>query len=830
LEEITTAPPRSREPALTAAALLAVGIVIDRYAGVLISQWLIGGLAIGAVAIGAQFFASRRRVAATLVAMLLVTVGGARHHQFWSLRESQSIHALAHEPGPVRVIGRVASPIAMRNNNRPGVPTWMRLDHSVFQLECESLVGPQESVIPVSGLVRVDVAGHVLHTKPGERVEIYGQLAVPNPPRNPDDFDYPEYLRMLGIDRLIRTDHPDCVRVLSQPTGPWSWPGRLSNRIREDCDWLIFDHLPADIRPVALSLLIGDRSDLKDDTETAFIRSGTMHILAISGLHIGVLAGFVWMVCRALRMRTLTASIWVIAVILGYAAITDSRPPVMRAVLLGGVLVLGRATGRQTGAMQSLAFSALVLLLYRPSDLFDVGAQLSFIAVAVIIVVSPWIAERTGESFTDQVLAGERSWLSRMLSTLGRWLLSGYLLTAIVWLVTVPITMRSFHLVAPAGLLVNALITPFSTLVLIAGYLFLGTGLLVPALAKWAAIPFSWSLSIFVKMVDWSAQLPGGYGETPAPALGWMIGFYLLLLALVMVRTARLRQWIWRGTAIWTLGWLAVTAWPETEPPGLRCTFLDVGHGEAILVECPNGGTLLYDCGSLGDGRRAARAVQSLLRQRHAGRIDAFVISHADSDHYNGGIDLVTQTPVGTTMLSSHCLQYDQEGLMELFEELAARGAALKLIQRGDQLRIDPEVQIEVLHPTPLNDDKHDNANSIVLRITYRGRILLLTGDVEKDGADELLHTPTPRIDVLMAPHHGGKTANTAEIAAWASPQHVIASSQGDVTPSLKKIYPEAQSVLATGASGAIRIEVSAEGQLTLNEFVPARAASESRK
>lgn len=821
MEEITTSPPRSREPALTATALLAVGIVIDRYAAVSMNQWLIWGLAMGAAAIVAQLCAFRERLASILVAILLITVGGARHHQFWSLRESQSIHALVREPGPVRLIGRVASPIAMRNNNRPGVPTWMRLDHSVFQLECEALVGPDESAIPVSGLVRVDVAGHVLHTDQGERVEIYGQLSIPDPPRNPGDFDYPEYLRLQGIDRLLRTDHPDCVRVLSQPTGLLSWPGRFRNAVREECDWLIFDHLPRQIRPVALSLLIGDRSDLRDDTETAFIRSGTMHILAISGLHIGVLAGFVWFLCRALQLRTLTASFWVMATILGYAAIAESRPPVMRAVLLGGILVLGRATGRQTGGIQSLAFSALVLLLYRPADLFDIGAQLSFVAVAVIILVSPWIAERTRESFTDRVLAGERSWVMSVLSALGRWLLAGYLLTAAVWLVTVPITMRSFHLVAPAGLVVNALITPFSTLVLIAGYLFLGTGLLIPALAKWVAIPFSWSLSVFVKMVEWSAQLPGGYGETPAPALGWVMGFYLLLLTLMIVQRPSIRRWIWRGAAIWTLGWVVVSAWPKSEEPVLRCTFLDVGHGEAILVECPNGRSLLYDCGSMGDGRRAARAVQSLLRQRRAGHIDAFVISHADSDHYNGGIDLISQTPIGTALLSQHCLDFEQEGLAELFDELSKHKASLKLIQTGDRLQLDPDVQIEVLHPTPTIVDKHDNANSIVLRITYRGKTLLLTGDVERDGATELRSTPTVPVDVLMAPHHGGKTANTAEIAEWARPRHVIASSGGDVSVTLEKAYPQAQSVLCTGKSGAIRVEVTSHGQITIQPFVP---------
>ncbi len=802
---------KPREPALTAALLFAAGIVCDRFGRWEISTWLV----LGGFLMGAAFFALRKsqtRTAAVLVALALLAAGGARHHLFWSVREASSIATFPTDLQPVRLEAIVASPISLRNNNRPGVPTWMRVDHSIFLAESQSLLNHAGTKLSATGLVRVDVAGHLLDYQPGDRVQILGQLRSPEPPGNPGDFDYPEFLRSRGIDRIVRCDSPDTIQLIDRPTGIQASWSRLREAVRVECDKLIFDHLPAQLQPVAASLLIGDRSDLKEETEAAFIRSGTMHILAISGLHIGVLAGFVMLLCRAVGLRKLTTWLLVLGLVYGYAAIAESRPPVMRAVVLCTMVVISQLLGRKSDGLQALGLSALVLLLINPADLFDVGAQLSFLAVAVIFTLSDWIAERTYVSFQDRLLAGERPLFVRICTAGGRWLLGAYVMSTMIWLITIPITMRTFHLVSPAGLVVNALLTPVSTLVLCAGYLFLGVGLLCPALAGWAVIPFRDGLSWFLKAVEWSSRLPGAAGDSPMPSTIWMGGFYALLIAGLLVRSSGVKRWVWRGTFLWTLGWLALAAWPHSLEPGLTCTFLDVGHGEAIVVTCPNGRTLLYDIGSLGDGRRAARSVQALLRERGIGHIDALVLSHADADHYNGGIDLVANTPIGTTLFSQHCLNFEQEGLPELFTELTRHGTHLKMIQAGDELLLDPEVRIKVLHPSPQIRDRQDNSNSVVLQIDYAGKSILLTGDLEEGGAAALMKHRIAPIDLFLAPHHGGKSANTPALAKWAAPRHVFVSSGRDITPALARIYPQAEAIHCTAVDGAIQARISPGG------------------
>lgn len=792
------------------------------------STWLVlGGLLLGAAVLTLK--KQQHRVAAVLVALILFAAGGARHHLFWSVREASSIAAFPPDLQPVRLEATVASPISLRNNNRPGVPTWMRVDHSIFLAESESLIRHDGTKLPATGLVRVDITGHLLDLMPGDKIEILGQLHAPEPPGNPGDFDYPEFLRSRGIDRIVRCDSPDTIRFTERPTGLLARWDRLREGVRVECDNLIFDHMSPKLQPVAASLLIGDRSDLKEETQTAFVRSGTMHILAISGLHIGVLAGFVMLLCRAAGLRSLTKWLLVLGLVYGYAAVAESRPPVMRAVVLCTLVVISQLLGRKSDGLQALGLSALILLLINPADLFDVGAQLSFLAVAVIFVLSDWIAERTYISHQDRLLAGERPLIVRACTTGGRWLLAAYALSTMIWLITIPITMRTFHLVSPAGLVVNALLTPLSTLVLCAGYLFLGIGLLSPALAKWAVLPFEKGLDWFLSAVEWSSQLPGAAGDSPMPSAFWMCGFYLLLVAGLLARSTQAKRWIWRGTFIWTLGWLAMAAWPHPQEPGLTCTFLDVGHGEAIVVTCPNGRTLLYDIGSLGDGRRAARSVQALLRERGVGRIDALVLSHADADHYNGGIDLVASTPIGTTLFSQHCLNFEQEGLPELFTDLASHGTHLKMIQAGDELLLDPEVRITVLHPSPQIRDRQDNSNSVVLQINYAGKSILLTGDLEEGGAASLMKHQLVPVDLFLAPHHGGKSANTPALAKWANPRHVFVSSGRDITPALARIYQRAEAVHCTATDGAIQAHIPPNGSIRIDTHRAGRKSEDSR-
>lgn len=323
-----------------------------------------------------------------------------------------------------------------------------------------------------------------------------------------------------------------------------------------------------------------------------------------------------------------------------------------------------------------------------------------------------------------------------------------------------------------------------------------------------------------MQAVSAAAALPLGHFHVPAPPAWWVAGCYGLLAAAAgLAPNGAWRKWAWRGLGMWMAAGLAWGLRPA-ERDGLTCTFLSVGHGGAIALELPNGVTLLYDTGTIGAPTRARRTAASALWDAGVSRVDAVIVSHADMDHFNGVSGLLQAMPVGEVLLAQSALDFSQSGIAAMCDDAAAAGVPLRLLHAGDSLQADPEVRIDVLHPPAGYGDALDNANSIVMRIEYAGRTILLLGDLEESGLERLLDSDTRPIDVIQSPHHGSRAANPPELAAWARPAFAVIST-GDVgkADELQPVYGEECRVLSTAESGAVRVRISRDGVLAVDEF-----------
>jgi competence protein ComEC len=808
--------PRRHEPAVPLAFAVAGGVLVDRGWDVPLVAW--GWLAV--VLLIAAFGLRRTRWGAALAVLgVWACVGGVRHHGDWSLRRSDNVLAFATvEATPARLTGRVVSGIVIDEAEHDhATPLWMQVDRSRCVLECAG-IGPETAEASCSGRVRVEVSGHLLGPRVGDRLEIFGALQRPGPPVNPGGFDYAEFLRAQQVDAVLRVEHPDHVRVIGSAPTIVDRLRNLRDSLRRECEELLRTHLAPQSVPLAASLLLGDRTGLEHATETAFAESGTMHLLAISGLNVALLAGFLHLACRLLKTPGATTMVVLLIGVLGYAALTDQRPPVLRAALLAMIVLAGTPLGRSASGYHRLALCAVVLLLYRPSDLFDAGAQLSFLAVLAIV----WSSRLVGiaDAVPGDFVEERPAWQSG-LTMLGGWLWRSYVVTGSIWLFTLPLTAYHFHLIAPVGLLINVVLIPLVAVMLAAGYLMLLIGLALPAAAIIPALLFEPLLRVMLWLIEGSASLSLGHVATPAPPLWWMVGFYLLLAAACGLLPLEINSRIvWRGTAVWTALGLAVGLFPS-RPDGVRCTFLSVGHGCAVLLELPDGRRLLYDAGSFADGRRAQRTIQSALWESGGRGIDAIIVSHADVDHFNGAAGLVRSLPVGTVLFPGPFLDFRQEAVPDVCETAAEQGVPLRLLQAGDTLVCGDDVSVEVLHPAGGFRDEDDNANSAVLRIKYAGRSILLTGDLEGDGLGELLALPSQPVDVLMSPHHGSLAANPAALGEWGSPRYVVVST-GDRGREqvLAGCYPAGSRVLSTADRGAVTITIDPDGKLRIETYV----------
>lgn len=817
--------PQPRIPAATLAIGFALGIWLDSWLRLPTIGWT--GMTTLVLAIWMiAWQCKRNRLAAGLMLLACLAAGGLRHHIFWSVRAENDISRFAVEDHrPVRLTGRITSqPVILpriENEFPSAIPSY---DRTLCTLSCDALISANRR-IPVTGQIRLEVTGHLLHINHGDEVDVAGILSAPQAADNPGGFDFQSYLRRQDIVAIVRTDYPDSVRLL-RAHSRWLSPLRYFDGLRRECEQILHARLSPRNAPIGIALLLGNRTEVDELTRSAFAESGTMHFLALSGLHVGILALLLWSVCRLLHLSGLATSCTVIGCLIGYALLSEARPPVVRATVMTAIFLAGRPWQRRAPLENSLAIAALLLLLWNPSQLFDIGPQLSFLAVIAIAACArfrPFAPDDEPPNATDPTrLPSERmQQLHRLFGPLLRGVGRSYLVVAAIWLFTLPLIAARFHLVSPVGFLINVILMPLVIFVLWSGYLLLFCGLLLPPLASVFAVGFDIGLSLFLHLVDWAADVRCGHVYVPGPGNWWLGAFYALLFTAAFARQWQfVRKWSVVALLIWISVGLGSALW-QPRDGNLRCTFLSVGHGCAVLLEMPGGRTLLYDAGQLHNARRAERVVENALWERGIGRLDAVVLSHADVDHFNAIPDITNKLPTGAVFFSPTFLDFDQSSVVALCDALAAQGLTPRLIGADDTLTIDDQVRVRVLHPAANSQISTDNANSIVLAIEYRGRRILLTGDLEGEGLNALLDRPKTKFDVVLAPHHGSLGSNTAGLAEWCSPDWVIISGgRRNSAKLLEEIYGPKAQILSTWTSGAVTVVVDDGGDIDVQPFL----------
>jgi competence protein ComEC len=563
---------------------------------------------------------------------------------------------------------------------------------------------------------------------------------------------------------------------------------------------------------------------MDEEIRDAFTQSGMLHVLAISGMHVAILAVLLVAVARAFGLSHRMTSLWVIVATVAYTLLTDCRPPVMRATTLVCLFCLAKLFYRRPAYFNAMAIAVVALLLWNPSDLFDVGAQLSFLAVLGVLwgarLMRPIAAAPTVYDLLGN--ATQAGWMRESGGRVWGVVKEGYLISLAVFFFSAPLIAARFHLVSPIGVVINVVLAPLSTLVLWCGYVHLAVGLLLPWISAAPAWFFDLGLRALLVLVEASARIRMSHAYVPGPPDWWLAGYYGILFAAAFVPPlcrAGCRKWsILTGWAV--AGLACGLYWPA--PNGLRCTFLSVGHGGAILIETPSGRTLLYDAGALNDSRIAQRAVQEVLWNHGYGKIDSILASHADIDHFNAIAGLIQTLPVGSLLVSQQFLDFRQPAVVSVCDAAAERDVPIQLIHDGDRLSLDARVAITVLHPPPGRPHADDNANSAVVLIEFAGRRILLTGDLDGSGQAALLSQPPHDVDVLLAPHHGSAKANPPALAQWAHPEHVVVSAGPRLDlQRLAAVYGPDAEVLSTYRAGAITFEITPEGNLHRSTIRP---------
>ncbi len=669
----------------------------------------------------------------------------------------------------------------------------------------------------------------------GQLVQVLGTLERPGPAMNPGQFDWAGYYREQRILASVRVAQAGNIRIISSPSSdgllgaPISWLREQSRRLlaRGFTSDHMLDHA------LLRALVLGDSDPELRDVQEQFRRTGTSHHLAISGMHVAVLGGVVFGICRLFRMTPRKASWLALILVMVYGAVALPSPPVVRSILLCVAFALGILTRNSLDHLQLLALTIIAMLVYHPLDLYNAGFQLSFGTVLGMIIFTPFVLGLIQKRDLDEqiAMAMQRPTKFSILRMKARHLFDTTIAAGLVaWLVSMPLIALHFEQLNPWAILASILLAPLVLASLIGGFAKIALTLLWPSGAgTWASVAVI-PVSGMRWMVDWLAKFPAADVPFPSPPIWLILTYYALLLSLLIPWRRAWMSWTLRPLALVGCAALAITPFYrgfasfQAHASDLKITLLSIGAGQVAVVEPPGAPAVIIDAGSSAMMDMVNKAIGPFLRHEGRREVNSIFISHPNYDHFSAVAELTSAYDVSQIYVSPHFRRQSvdnapAEGMLHALDQL---DRPPREISTGRTIDLGAGATLEIIWPTP--DASFDaNNNCLVLRLNFAGRSILFPGDIQGPAERVLMQSPAAiRSDVLVAPHHGSAEVTTGAFIEAVAPGFIVCSN--DRTLSMKQRefdqLTQGRTVYRTHTSGAITIRISPDGQISVERYL----------
>lgn len=640
----------------------------------------------------------------------------------------------------------------------------------------------------------------------GSLLRLNGVIEEPPRPRNPGEFDYGRYLSLHEIDGVVRVSRQSDLALLGIDEAFST--GRIFHSARQALLDRIERYHTGERGAFLKGILLADRGEIPLDLKQSFVDTGTIHVLAVSGLHVGIIAAIVHVIFGLLRIPRKIVVFATMVTLLFYAGLTGAPPSVVRATIMAWVILAGTLLERKGDIYNSIGFAALLILVYDPKQLFNVGFQLSFSAVLSIVALYPilerWI-QRIPERFEELKMIDPA--------------LKLFAVSLAAQLGTLPFTAYYFERVSIVALAANLVVVPMVLANVTLGFITLLSSTLSDWLASCYSVVNDVLIDFLYGIVKAAANVPFAFFETAGLGMAFPILYYCGLGTVFVPRSLRVRGVL--VVLFLSVGnILLFTSLFSESRNVLSATVLDVGQGDAVLINLPNGKNILVDGGPQTFTADAGeRVVGPYLRRRGITSLDAVIISHPHSDHLGGIQYLLEHFQVGTLVEADTAVASRMHS--ELRSTALRKGIPVSMAGAGTILDFDPACRLYVLHPR-MSSDRENNLNnhSLVVRIVYGKTSLLLTGDAELEAEGNLVARYKPFLDsdILKAGHHGSITSSGVSLIEAVSPRWVLVSVGKNNKfrhPSpvvMERFREKGIKVLRTDQEGALIVESDGEG------------------
>ena len=594
----------------------------------------------------------------------------------------------------------------------------------------------------------------------GDLIEIKGEYSAPEVARNYKGFDYSQYLKTLNIYGTIKVEESKIINKNQLS------PILISiNNIKEKMIDNANRNMPKRTANLLLGILIGERDNIQEDIIESFRTANLSHILAVSGAHTSyIILEITYLISKSKTPKRIGYIITIINLLI-FIIITGASYSVVRACIMAIVVIGAKICYRKENFFTSICISLIIILIQNPFAINDIGLKLSFMGTAGIVIFNKSITNFFIKLKIKQKIAEALS------------------VTFSAQLMIMPITILNFNTISLTFFISNILASPLLGIIIIFGFISIFISSILNPISKILFLILHIFLELLILVSKVTEKIPGSSILVKTPNILFAVVYYILILffnyffvikqnptrrfhkKIIKIITIKNIKNAFKVIAVVFLIILLLTRIVRIINPTLKIYFIDVGQGDSTLIVTPKNKKILID-----GGEGKTNVLFQYLLDRRINKIDYIIISHFDSDHCNGLIEIIEKMRVENIVMSKQ--SKESEEYKKILEIIKQKNIKVSSVKAEDKIIIEKNLYTKILNPAEKFEFQDLNNNAIVAKLVYKNFSMLFTGDIEK--AEENLakkYKNELKSTILKVAHHGSKTSTSEKFLKYVEPQ-----------------------------------------------------------